>query len=340
MSRKIEFGKGLTRRDVLRLGITSAAAALGSSFIQTSAWGETGVEGKTIGFSMSYSNLEWIKLQQAGVEETAKKYNLKTVVYDATDQPTKEIQNLEDLITRGVDAILISTYYADAIRPAIKEINNAGIPIIVLSSPLAPGADFACHLATDTLGTARQAGEFYVKKLGGKGNIVEIDGKPGSLINQQRGKGWHDVIDKVPGIKVVSHLVANYDRQQALKVMEDALQANSGIDAVFAHNDDMALGAIQAAREAGRLKSMMFTGFDGLTIDALQAIDRGELTATWEYSPFGVEAVEAAVRVLQKKPIQKVISFPSPLITKDNLADYYDAAAKKRRVLPSRLTFS
>ncbi|CAG9183369.1 substrate-binding domain-containing protein [Cupriavidus pinatubonensis] len=330
------FGK-MTRRTALRLGLGGLAAA-SFPFIHTSAWGETGVEGKTIGFSMSFSNLEWIKLQQAGVVETAKKYGMKSIVYDGGDQPTKEIQNIEDLVTRKVDAILISTYYADAIRPAIKEVNRAGIPIIVLSSPLATGSEFACHLATDTLATAREVGKYYVQRLNGKGRVVQIDGKPGSLINQQRGKGWHEVIDANPGIKVVSHLVANYDRQQALKVMEDALQANSEIDAVFCHNDDMALGAIQAAREAGRLKNMWFTGYDGLTVDALQAIDRGDLAATWEYAPFGVEAVEAAVRVLQKKPIPKTIKFASPIITKENLAQWYDSATKKRRAMASRLT--
>src|SRR5215210_1525443 len=138
------------RRSLLRMGAATAVGLSGLPFIQRTAWAETGVEGKTIGFSMSFSNTEWIKQQYAGVLESAKKYNLKTVIYDANDQPTKQIRDLEDLVVRNVDAILISTYYAEAIRPAIKEINGAGIPIIVLSSPLAGDAQFACHLAADT----------------------------------------------------------------------------------------------------------------------------------------------------------------------------------------------
>ncbi|HEY9567867.1 MAG TPA: substrate-binding domain-containing protein, partial [Thalassobaculum sp.] len=265
------------RRGVLRMGGAALTGLAGAPFIHRTAWGETGVEGKTLGFSMSFSNTEWIRQQYNGVVETAKAYGLETVIYDANDQPTKQVRDLEDLVVRYADVILISTYYAEAIRPAVEEINRAGIPIIVLSSPLAEGGDFACHLATDTLGTARQAGQFYVEKLGGKGKVVQIEGKPGSLINQQRGNGWREVIDATPGIEVVSHIVANYDRTQAIKGMEDALQANPEIDAVYCHNDDMALGAARAAKEAGRDKEMWLTGYDGLTVEALQAIQNGEL---------------------------------------------------------------
>lgn len=326
------------RRDLLKIGAAGLAGASALPFIARTAWGETGVEGKTIGFTMSFSNTEWIKQMQRGVVETAAKYGMKSVVYDANDQPAKQIRDIEDLLVRNVDLIIISTYYAEAIRPAVQEINRAGVPIVVLSSPLPDGAAFDCLLSTDTLGTARKAGEYYVKKLNGQGNVVQIDGKPGSLINQQRGKGWREVIDKTPGIKVVSHVVANYDRTQAIRGMEDALQANGKIDAVYSHNDDMALGAHRAATEFNRQKDMFFTGFDGLTPEALEAIHNGTLDAVWEYLPFGVEGVEAAVRILQKKPIPKTIAFESPMITKDNVLEWYDPAERKRRVLPSRLS--
>ncbi|CAO3360731.1 substrate-binding domain-containing protein [Azospirillum melinis] len=326
------------RRELLKVGSAGLAAAAALPFVNRTAWGETGVEGKTIGFTMSFSNTEWIKQMQRGVVDTAAKYGMKTVVYDANDQPAKQVRDIEDLLVRNVDIIIISTYYADAIRPAVQEINRAGIPIVVLSSPLPSGVDFNCLLSTDMIGTARKAGEYYVKKLNGEGSVVQIEGKPGSLINQQRGSGWREVIDKHPGIKVVSHVVANYDRTQAIRGMEDALQANPKIDAVYSHNDDMALGAVRAAAEFGREKSMFFTGFDGLTPEALEAIHNGTLDAVWEYLPFGVEGVEAAVRILQKKPIPKTIAFESPMITKENVLEWYDPETRKRRVLPSRLS--
>ncbi|WP_137389516.1 substrate-binding domain-containing protein [Rhodoligotrophos defluvii] len=333
-----EIPRRASRRDILKVGAAGAAFAAAPAIWTSQSFAQA-VEGKTIGFTMSFSNTEWIKQQQAGVEETAKKYGLNAVVYDAHDQPAKQIRDIEDLIVRNVDLIIISTYYAEAITPAVKEVNQAKIPIVVLSSPLAEGTDFACHLATDTMATSRSAGEYYVKKLNGKGMVAQIEGKPGSLINQQRGKGWREVIEKHPDIKIVGHIVANYDRTQAIKGMEDMLQANKQIDAVYCHNDDMALGAVRAAKEAGRKDQMWFTGYDGLTVEALEAIYNGDLEAVWEYLPFGVEGVEAAVQILRGKPIQKTIAFESPLITKANVTEWYDPEARKRKVLPSRLTF-
>ncbi len=336
MSRKSSPSSSFTRRDMLRV---SAASLLSASvpFVSRTAWGETGVEGKTIGYSMSFSTIEWVKQQRAGVLDTAKKYNMKTIAFDANDQPAKQVRDLEDLIVRNVDIILISTYYAEAIAPAVKQINEAGIPVVVLSSSLTKDVKFDCHLSTDTLGTSRAAGEYYVKRLGGKGKFGQIEGKPGSVVNQQRGKGWHVVIDAAPGIKVVGHVVANYERAQAIKGMEDMLQSNPDLNAVYCHNDDMALGAIQATKEAGRLKNIFVTGYDGLTVEALAAIQNGSLAATWEYLPFGIEAVEVAVRLLQKKQTPKEIVFPSPLITKDNVSEWYDSAKQERKAVPSRL---
>lgn len=337
MASSDDYWSKISRRNLLRMGGAAAAGLAGVPFISHTAWAETGVEGKTVGFTMSFSNTEWIKQMQAGVQATATKYGLKTIISDGNDQPTKQIRDIEDMLVRNVDLILVSTYYAEAIRPAIREINRAGVPIVVLSSPLVGDADFTCHLASDTLGTARKAGEYFVKKLNGQGKVVQIDGKPGSLINQQRGRGWREVIDKTPGIEVVSHIVANYDRTQAIKGMEDALQANPKIDAVYCHNDDMALGARRAAEEAGRADQMWFTGFDGLTPEALQAIYDGRLDADFEYTPLGVEGVEVAVRVLQGKTVPKEIAFESPMITKANVEEWYDPATKTRKVRKSQL---
>src|SRR3546814_9250892 len=116
--------------------------------------------------------------------------------------------------------------------------------------------------------------------------------------------------------------------------MEDALQANPEIDAGDCHNDDMALGAARAAKEAGRDKEMWLTGYDGLTVEALQAIQNGELEAAWEYMPFGVEGVEAAVRVLQGKSIPKTIEFPSPMITKANVDRSVEHTSELQSLMP------
>ena len=113
---------------------------------------------------------------------------------------------------RKVDVAIISTFYAEAISPGVRALNEAGIPVVVLSSSLKGDVQWTAHLSTDTDGTARAAGQLYVDKLGGKGNVVQIEGKPGSLINQARGKGWREVIEKHPDIKIVGHAIANYQK--------------------------------------------------------------------------------------------------------------------------------
>ncbi len=347
----------LTRRDFLLMGAgtlggivlagcsnttsstpapTSAPVSGGGAAAPTAAGSAaSSVAGKTLGFSMSFSTTEWVVQQRQGVEEMAAKYGLKTIVYDAGDNPAKEVTNLEDLVTKKVDVIVISTYYSEAITPAIKTINNAKIPIVVLSSALATGADFTSHLSVDTLATAREAGKLFVQKLGGKGKIVQIEGKPGSAVNQARGKGFREVIDQEKGIEVVADVVANYERAQALRAMEDILRAHPKIDAVYCHNNDMALGAIKAAKEAGRDKEMWFVGYDGLTLEELQAINNGDLYGCYYYLPFGAEGVDVAVRILKGQKVPKEIVFPSPFMSKNNVSDWYDSATNSRKpVIP------
>lgn len=324
----------INRRSLLQLG----AAGLAAPWILRATGARADVVGKTIGFTQSFVTTEWIREQRQGVVDTAKKFGLETVVLDAANRPAKQISDIEDLVTQGVDAILVSTYFSEAITPAIREANRAKIPVIVLSSALTGDADWAVHLSVDTYASAKTAGEYFVKRLNGTGNVVQIEGSPGSTVNQNRGKGWHEVVDKALGIKVVGHVMADYDRAKALQGMEDMLQAHGKIDAVYTHSEDMALGAIQAVREAGRASEMFVTGYDGVASETLKAIYDGELSMVMSYHPFGVEAVEAAVRVFEKKSTPKTISFVAPMIDKGNVLDYYEPSTGKAKLAPSRLT--
>ena len=322
----------ISRRKVLK-----SSAILAAPFIARFSRAAGPMAGKRMGYSMSFATVEWLVMQRRGVQEAADAAGFDLVFSDARDNPAKQVRDLEDMVTQKCDVILISTYYAEAITPAVKMINDAGIPVVVLSSSLAGDASWTCHLSTDTLGTARAAGEYFVKNLGGKGRVVQIEGKPGSLVNQARGKGWAEVIAKNPGIEIVKHVVANYERMQALRHMEDILQSTRDISAVYCHNDEMALGAIKAIKEAGREQELWLTGYDGIQLDALEAIHKGALRATWQYLPFGTEAVDAAVRILQGMKVPREIVFPSPLITQDNVADFYDAKQRKVKPFKSQL---
>lgn len=324
--------RAFSRRDALK-----SSALLAAPFIARYSRAAGPMAGKRMGYSMSFATIEWLVTQRRGVEEAAQAAGFELVFADARDNPAKQVRDLEDMVTRKCDVILISTYYAEAITPAVRMINEAGIPLVVLSSSIKGNISWTCHLSTDTLGTARAAGEYFVKTLGGKGRIVQIEGKPGSVVNQMRGSGWREVIARNPGIEIVKHVVANYERMQALRHMEDILRSTRDISAVYCHNDEMALGAIKAIKEAGRSKDIWLTGYDGIQQDALEAVHNGNLRATWQYLPFGSEAVDAAVKILQGVKVPKEIVFPSPLITRDNIGEFYDATARKVKPFKSQL---
>jgi ribose transport system substrate-binding protein len=312
-----------SRRGFLRGAAAVGAGALALPFLGRNALAQAGLEGKRIGYSMSFSTIEWLVAQRAGVTATAAKYGFDLTVSDAADNPAKQVLDLEDFVTKQMDLVVISTYYADAIVPAVQELNAAGIPIVVLSSSLAGNAEWTCRLAADNLATSRAAGAYYVEKLAAGSKVVHIDGKTGSKVNQERTQGWNEVVAK-SDLEVVGHAVANYERSQALRVMEDFLQANHTIDAAYCNNDEMALGAMQAAREVGRLDGLMITGYDGMQPEVMKAIHEGHIHGTWQYSPMGVEGIEAAAAILSGKELPKEFLFPSPLITKDNVTDFWN----------------
>lgn len=328
----VDPDRRFSRRDALKSGVLLAAP-----FITRYGNAAAPMAGKRLGYSMSFATIEWLVTQRRGVEEAAKAAGFQLLFADARDNPAKQVRDLEDMVTRRCDAILVSTYYAEAITPAVRMINEAGIPLVVLSSSIKGDVSWTCHLSTDTLGTARAAGEYFVRSLGGKGRVVQIEGKPGSVVNQMRGSGWREVIAKNPGIEIVRHVVANYERMQALRHMEDILRSTRDISAVYCHNDEMALGAIKAIREAGRADEIWVSGYDGIQLDALEAVHRGQLRATWQYLPFGSEAVDAAVKILQGAKVPKEIVFPSPLITRDNVDAFYDAKARVVKPFRSQL---
>lgn len=331
----IQEALAMNRRQLLKMGLGAAAlGTIASPYIINSARAEQPLAGKKVGFSQSYATDEWLKAQRQDVLSTAAKYGFEMTVTDARENPAQEIRNLEDLAVRGVDAVIMITYYPDAIQPGIQALNNAGIPIIVMSSALAGDGEFTAHLAADTLGTSRTAGEYYVKALNGSGKVAQIEGKPGSVVNQARGKGWREVMEANKGIEIIAHGIANYSRTEALNLMQDFLQANKEIDAVYCHNDNMAKGALQAIEEAGRGKEMWLTGYDGITVETFEMIADDRLRGSFLYPTFGAEAVEVTAAVLQGKEVKKEIVFASPMITKENLSQFFDADKKERIVPP------
>lgn len=264
-----------------------------------------------IGVSISTLNNPFFVSVKDGILKEAKKKGMETVVVDAQDDTSKQISGIEDLILKGVDVLVINPTDSAAISSSVLSANEAGIPVITIDRSAEDG-EVATFIASDNVSGGEMAGTYIVEQLGEKANVVELEGVSGASATRERGKGFHNIADKQ--LNVVSSQTAEFDRTKGLTVMENILQGNKDIEAVFAHNDEMALGAIEAIQAAG--KDILVLGFDG-TKDALDAVKEGKLDGTIAQQPalIGEEAVNAAVKILKGDKVEENISVPLKLQT-------------------------
>jgi ribose transport system substrate-binding protein len=272
-----------------------------------------------LGLSLSTLNNPFFVTLKEGAERAAAQYGVKLIAVDAQDDPAKEAANIEDLIQKKVSALLINPTDTKAVVPSIQKANQAGIPVFTVDRA-AEGGEIVSHIASDNVAGGRMAAEFLCKALNGKGKVVELEGIPGTSAARDRGKGFNDYLkEKCPGLEVVARQPADFNRAKGLQVFENILQAQPQIDGVFAHNDEMVLGAIQAAEAAGRT-GIIFVGFDAID-DAVKAVKEGKLAATVAQQPaeMGRLAVEMAVKYLRGEKVEKFIPVPLSLVTKDTV---------------------
>lgn len=270
-------------------------------------------EGVTIGLVVSTLNNPFFVDLRDGAQAKADELGAKLVVLDSQDDSATEMSNVEDLITQGVDLIMINPTDSDAVGNAVAAANDAGIPVITLDRSANSG-DVVAHIASDNVAGGKMAGEFIIELLGGEGKVVELEGIPGASAARDRGEGFNAAIAG-SNLEVVARQTANFDRAEGLSVMENILQAQPEIDAVFAHNDEMALGALEAIKASGR--DIKVVGFDA-TDDAVKAVEAGEMAATVQQLPkeIGGMGVETAMKVLAGEDVEAYIPVELALVTK------------------------
>ncbi len=269
------------------------------------------LEDVKIGLSVSTLNNPFFVSLKDGVVNQAKAKGMDTVVVDAQNDSAKQVNDIEDLIQQGVDVLLINPADSAAISAAVESANSVGIPVITLDRSSDKG-EVATLVASDNVKGGEMAGNYLVEKLGENAKVVELEGVPGASATRERGKGFHNVADQK--LDVIGKQTADFDRTKGLTVMENMLQGKPDIQAVFAHNDEMALGAIEAINSTG--KDILVVGFDG-NEDALNAVKAGKLAATVAQQPdlIGQLAVDAATDVLQGKKVEEYIAAPLKLVT-------------------------
>jgi ribose transport system substrate-binding protein len=279
--------------------------------------GEAKTEGIKIGLAVSTQSNPFFVTLKEGAQTAATAGEAELITVDAQDDAAKQASSIEDLIQQKVDVIIINPTDSAAIIPAVESANAAGIPVITVDRT-ADGGKVTTHIASDNKAGGALAAQFIAEQLGGTGNVVELEGIPGSSAARERGAGFNEEIAKTSGIKIAAKQPADFDRAKGLTVMENILQGNKDIKAVFAHNDEMALGALKAIEAAGA-SGILVVGFDA-TDDAVKEVFAGKLSATVAQKPdmMGMLAVQTAIKIAKGEEVKASIPVELDLITKDS----------------------
>jgi ribose transport system substrate-binding protein len=263
---------------------------------------------------------------QRGAEEAARRLDIDLVVQAAERETDveKQMQIIENLIQARVGALAITPSGSREVVPAIGKANEAGIPVVIVDTRLdaRAAADAtvrtASFVGSDNYRGGQLIGEYLAKASGGKAKVAILEGIPGHDTGDQRVRGFRDAVKGTPGVQVVASQTANWERDQGFTVFQNMLQANPSIDTVFACNDMMALGAIEAIRSAGRTGRIRVLGFDAVQ-DARKAIDAGTMAATVAQFPeeMGRVAVESALKALRGEPVPPESGVRIELVTRE-----------------------
>ncbi|MET1159611.1 MAG: substrate-binding domain-containing protein [Thermoprotei archaeon] len=287
---------------------------------------------------------------QAAVNELKNKgVDIEMKVYDAKDDPSLQVSQIETAIGEGISAIVVNPVHMEAIQPALQKAKEAGIPVVTTDRDVADPSLRVVFIGTDNVKGAEEAAKALIKALEESGKptpwkVVILNGIPGTTAAEDRKKGFHNILDEYVAqgkVQIVAEEVANFRRDEALQKMEAILAAQK-VDAVIAANDEMALGAIQAIESAGLKpgQDVIVVGYDAIP-DAVQAIKEGKMYATIAQSPFlqGYWGVYAAYYIVTQdwKPPQDWIPTPVVVVTKENV-ETFESQVKTPQPLPGAPT--
>lgn len=247
-----------------------------------------------------------------GAEAKAKELGYKLIVLDSQNDPAKELANIEDVTVRGASILLVNPADSDAVGNAVKMANKKNLPVITLDRKANSG-EVISHIASDNVAGGKMAGDFIADKVGKKAKVIQLEGIAGTSAARERGEGFAQAV-AANQFELLTSQPADFDRTKGLNVMENLLTAQPSVQAVFAQNDEMALGALRAIQASG--KKILLVGFDG-TDDGVQAIKAGKMAATIAQQPavIGSIGVETAAKVLKGEKVEASIPVPLQVIS-------------------------
>jgi ribose transport system substrate-binding protein len=271
-------------------------------------------------FTKNVTNPFW-KAVRTGADKAGRALGVQ-IEHAAPTKPDnieEQTRLVEDWIVKKPDAFVFVPVDYKALVPSIEKVNRAGIPIVIFSNRMS-GVDFVSYVGSDDETIGYELARYLFKALGGKGKVIHIEGVPAAITAQNRKKGFERALKEYPGIELLASQPGNYRRLPAVQVMENLMQRFPEIDGVFAANDDMAVGVVEALEAAGRAGKTKVVGIDAIP-DAVAAIAQGRMLASADYSGHdqGYLAVTAAVKHLRGERVPKEIALPVVIVDRTNV---------------------
>ncbi|HEJ9673919.1 TPA: ribose ABC transporter substrate-binding protein RbsB [Proteus mirabilis] len=268
---------------------------------------------ESIALVISTLNNPFFVTMKDSAQKEADKLGYDLVVLDSMDNPAKELANVQDLTVKGPRLMLINPTDSDAVGNAVLMANKAKIPVVTLDR-VANKGEVVSHVASDNRLGGKMAGDYIAEKVGNDAKVIQLEGIAGTSASRERGEGFKQAVD-AHKLNILASQPADFDRTKGLNVMQNLLTANPSVQAVFAQNDEMALGALRALQTAGRT-DVLVVGFDG-TNDGIKAVNRGVLGATIAQRPdqIGIIGIQTADKILKGEKVDPTIPVELELVT-------------------------
>ena len=312
----------------LKLALAVCVATAAILFTQTS-FAQTASKGK-IAVVISTLNNPWFVVLANTAKERAEELGYDATVFDSQNDTAKEAANFDNIIAGGYKAILFNPTDANGSIANVLKAKAAGIPVFCIDREINSTNAAVSQMLSDSYAGCVKLGQYFVKTVGQEGEYAELLGIVGDNNTWNRSKGFHSVVDRYPGLKMVAQQSADFDRAKGLEVMEAILQAHPDINAVFCGNDAMAMGAYQALVAAGKEGQVKVFGFDGAD-DVVKLIAEGKIVATGMQFPklMARTAAEYADEYIKgKRDFPQKVPVPVELVTKENVSKYGDYGKK------------
>ncbi len=317
----------ISRRDLL---ISASVAAAASAFARAAFAALPPLAKKEtykVGFAQTESNNPWRLAQTASMQGEAEKRGWQLVYTDAAGSAAKQVADVNSMIAQGVDLIFLAPREEKPLIPAIMAAKGAGIPVILLDrnvdqSLASAGEDYVCFIGSDFIAEGQRVAEWLAKNANGKSKIIELEGTTGSSPANDRKKGFDDAITAAGGFTILASQTGDFARDKGRQVAETLLQAHPDADIIYAHNDEMAIGAISALEAAGKVagKDVLVLSIDGGK-ELVQLIIDGKVGACCECSPmFGPKAFDTAVAYANGDKIDGKLINPDRFFDASNAA--------------------